>query len=171
MNSKLLKSFRNIFEDKQKLSTFYSYYITLCNWININKKHIGDDLNKKQQLKILMCLNIDNYNVNKIGEKRLVLSCEKRRIGEINYKKNKDLLEAIEDTLWDMVTIGSDLDCDCIEGDLRYIKIINQNNVEEVVLQCNYCKQIYALDGTKKQIEIDGCIPATNEDIILDDIF
>ena len=64
-----------------------------------------------------------------------------------------------------MITISSYMDCDCIDGELRYIKINYKKGNGELVLECTFCKQLFDLKGNKIQRKIYEYVPATIEDI------
>ena len=66
MIPRLLKSFKEIFNDEENLKSYYQYYNALCNWIN-NNKIIGLELKKKYGLDMLMYLDLDKYNMNEIS--------------------------------------------------------------------------------------------------------
>ena len=167
MNSRLQKSFKNIFYNKDCINSFYSYYNALRNWVLNNSKFFKDELDEFKRLKMLLYLNIEDYDINEIGRKRMNLSHVKKSLSERNYKKIGDLLKIIENNLWDMVTIEADLECDCIDGDPRYI-IIPTNKKSKVFVECNYCKQIYNINGEKTNIELNEYLPAKYNDIIND---
>lgn len=105
-------------------------------------------------LDVLISLDLEKYllDSNDIG---LYLDKEKERIGETNFKHIDDLLEVVSDTLLDMVTIYSDFECcNCKYGNMRYIKINDQDGNDKIVLECNACGQIMNTDGSVFEGEI-----------------
>ena len=62
-----------------------------------------------------------------------------------------------------MVAIEADFECDCIDGDLRYIIDLEENN--EILIKCNFCAQLYDIYGNKINRTIRKYKPATSLDI------
>ena len=136
MNARILKSFKSIFEDEKNLESYNNYYIALRDWIKNNKYLFSNELKNHIRLNTLIQLDINDYDLEKIGHINISLFNEKDRMTEINYKTTDDLLKEIDCVLWNMVAIEADFECDCIDGDLRYIIDLEENN--EILIKCNF---------------------------------
>ena len=163
MNARLLKSFKSIFEDEKNLESYNNYYIALRDWIKNNKYLFSNELKNHIRLNTLIQLDINDYDLEKIGHINISLVNEKDRMTEINYKTTDDLLKEIDSVLWNMVAIEADFECDCIDGDLRYIIDLEENN--EILIKCNFCAQLYDIYGNKINRTIRKYKPATSLDI------
>lgn len=164
MNARILKRFNNIFDDKKTLESYNNLYVALRDWIMNNNNFFSKELKNHMRLNMLIQLNVDDYDLEKIGRKNFPLFYAKERLTERNYKTTDDLLECIDNILWDMVAIEADIECDCIDGDPRYI--INQEKENnEILIECNYCAQLYDVNGKKMDRTINKYKPATYLDI------
>ena len=161
MNARLLKKFNILFEDDNNLKSYTNYFIALRDWVINNKYLFINELEKNFRLKMLIQINIDNYDLETIGRKNISLLYEKERMTGRRYKTTEDLLEEIDYTLWNMVSIEANLECDCIDSDLRYIKI-QEDGCNEILIKCDFCGQIYNLNGVKINREIKEYTPASS---------
>ena len=161
MNARLLKKFNILFEDEINLKSYTNYFIALRDWVINNKYLFINELEKNIRLKMLIQINIDNFDLETIGRKNIVLLYEKERMTGRRYKTTEDLLEEIDYTLWNMVALEADLECDCIDSDLRYIKI-QEDRCYEILLKCDFCGQIYNINGMKINRAIKEYTPATS---------
>ena len=163
MNIDVLNSFKNIFMNYDNLSSFKAYYLALCKWVKDNKEVFDANMDDMVRLDILLSLDVDEY-VLECNTNGIVLSNEKKRIGEYDYSDTEGFLMVIVDTLWDMVTISADADCqNCYYGDMRYIKINNPKG--KIVLECNDCGHAMNLDGTALNEEIINYMPASQTEL------
>lgn len=165
MNRKLLEKFRELYEDEKNLQSFRLYYKALCGWIENNKKTIGTEF-IHGRLKILLSLNLEDYHFEEINGNGLDLNKEKERLTDYEYNDIEELLSSITDTLWDMVTISSDEKCpNCKYGDLRYLKINQNENKGKIVMECQDCGHGFYLDGNSLSEKIADYLPASKKDI------
>ena len=162
MNSRILKSFKSIFEEKS-LESYYNYYVSLRDWVIKNQNLFINELENNKRLIMLIQLNINDYDLETIGQKNISLSYEKVRMTERDYKTTDDLLKEIDSVLWDMVAVEADIECDCIDGDPRYI--IDQEDNNKILIECNYCAQLYDINGKKIDKRLKKYKPATSEDV------
>ena len=164
MNNKLLKNFRDIYRNEKNIQSFSAYYRALCDWVENNRKILGDEVIHRNRLDMLISLDLDKYLIasSEIG---LSLELEEKRIGTTNFSRVDGLLSAISDTLWDMVTIRSDTECtNCKCGDLRYIKI-NYHANSKIALECNECGYAMNVDGSELEEKIIDFLPATKAEV------
>lgn len=163
-NNRLLKSFQSIYSDENNMKSFSNYYHALCNWVKSNQNYIGSELICRNGLDVLISLDLDNYLVDS-DTNGLCLENEENRVGR-NFSSLDGLLMVISNTLWDMVTIRSEAICiRCKYGDLRYIKINDQDGNGKIVLECNECGQAMNLDGSKLEEKIENYLPATKSEV------
>ncbi len=164
MNNNVLNSFRRIYRDKKNMQSFSAYYHALCNWVKNNPKKLGSELIHRNRLDILISLDLDKYLVDS-DTNELCLEKEENRIGK-DFSNLDGLLMVLSNTLWDMVTIRSDACCSrCKYGDLRYIKINDQDGNGKIVLECNECGYAMNLDGSNLEEKIVNYMPATKAEV------
>ena len=161
MTARLLKEFNILFEDENNLKSYTNYFIALRDWVINNKYLFINELEKNSRLKMLIEINIDNYDLETIGRKNISLLYEKERMTGRRYKTTEDLLEEIDYTLWNMVSTEANLECDCIDSDFRYIKI-QEDGCNEILIKCDFCGQIYNINGVKINREIKEYTPASS---------
>lgn len=162
----MLKSFQSIYRDKKNMQSFSNYYQALCNWVKSNQKLIGSELICRNGLDVLISLDLDKYLVDS-NTNELCLEKEENRIGK-DISNLDGLLMVLSNTLWDMVTIRSDANCSrCKYGDLRYIKINDQDGNGKIVLECNECGHAMNLDGSNLEEKIVNYLPATKSEVEL----
>ncbi len=159
MHAKLLKSFKRIFNNEKAIESYRDFYIALCDWVITNENLFINELNNHKRLRMLTQIDLDEYDLSKNDLE--YLQNFKNRLIEGTYKTTDDLLETIENELWDLIAIEADIDCDCIDSDPRYIVDPDRDN--EVLIECNYCRQLYDTHGVKQNRIIDYYKPANNK--------
>lgn len=160
--SNLIISFKEIYEKEETLLNYINYYNALIKWV---KDHISFFSTKQvtdSRLSVLLNLNPVCYVVS---DPELLLEKELCRIGKKDYKTVEDLLMAISDTLWDLVTIRSGKDCpNCIYDELRYV-VAKGEDTYELLLECETCGWTEHMDGKQWQEGIVEIIPASLDEI------
>ena len=72
----------------------------------------------------------------------------------------------IRDTLWDMITIYSRKNCPITQSDeSRYIKIIYNDDSEDILLECQGCGWTEYVNGDRYSGPVGKVIPANEEEI------
>ena len=69
------------------------------------------------------------------------------------------------DTLWDMVTIRSRIDCPNCMDEFRYVLIEKPSGEQNVVLECESCAWSENIDGTKFDEGLVKVMPANKQDL------
>jgi len=165
LTQRLWASFKEI-ETESNLESFTSYYKALSTWVIKNKKYFGDSILKDFRLDILIELNPEKYIIN---ETVFILEMERiRMFGGEKPKYLEALARRIGNTLWDLTTVYSGIDCpNCIYDDgLRYVMIENDRTKrKKLALNCESCERLLTLDGEKLSKSELKIIPANKEDI------
>jgi len=165
LTQRLWASFKSL-ETKSNLESFSSYYRALSSWVMENKKCFGSSVLKDFRLDVLIELDPDKCVIN---DATFFLEMEhKRMFGGKKPKHLEALAQKIGNTLWDLATIFSEIDCpNCIYDDgLRYVMLYNEKTRERrLALACDSCRRIQALDGKVLSTEGLKIFPANKEDI------
>ena len=165
MNKKLLESFKKIYEQEENLKTYKAYYLALCNWLKDNRSGVNSSF-YSERINMLLSLDPDEYDINEDKGNGISLTNEKKRIGDGNFSRIEGLFAAIEETLWDMVTLSSDKECsNCHYGDLRYIKINPKSTNSRIILECSDCGRAMDLEGNMIDEKIDDYRPAMQKEL------
>lgn len=169
MEDKLLhelnKSFKELLRRKEILASFESYYSALAFWVVENMDAFEYEMKDNKRLGVLLDINPSDYVIE---NPELSLSLECKRIGSNEFETIEDMLMTICDTLWDMVTIGSDKDCpNCIDDELRYVIAEDKSsNFREIILECDTCGWTEHLNGKRWNEGIVKILPANKKDIV-----
>jgi len=160
----LNKSFQNIFNDKEALSSFENYYKALVSWLKHNMHLLQGKVEQDKRLVVLLELDPYEYVVKNPG---LVLSWEKERVGSRTFEAIDNMLMSIGDTLWDMVTIYSEKSCPRCDDGLRYVIAEDERIIyKELTLECDTCGWAEHLDGREWEFGVvEKIIPANKKDI------
>jgi len=151
---------------ESNFESFTKYYKALSTWVKEHKKLFGDSILKDFRLDILIELNPNNCDIN---ETMFSLEMEHERMfGGEKPKYLEVLAQRIGNTLWDLVTVYSGMDCpNCIYDDgLRYVMTIKENTRKrKLALKCESCGHLQTLCGKIFLEEKLQIIPASREDI------
>jgi len=165
---RLWKSFKAL-EIESNLVSYENYYRALATWIINHKKLIGDKILNDFRLDILIELDPTKYVIENMGDNGVSLKMEHNRMfGGEKPKHLEMLIQTIANTLWDLATMYSGLNCpDCIYDDgLRYVIIEDENSKERnFALSCESCGHLQKFDGEILSRERVKIIPANKEDI------
>ena len=165
LTQRLWESFKRL-ETESNLENFTNYYRALSTWVKENKKYFGDSILKDFRLDILIELDPDKCVVNHTA---FSLAMEKERMFSRAKPKHLEILaRSIGNTLWDLATVYSGINCpNCIHEDgLRYVMVENDSTQEKtLVLNCESCGCLQTLNGEKISREGIKIIPANKHDI------
>lgn len=165
MNSSFFSSLKSVFTP-DNLKDYKSYYCALRNWIIDNKEAFSEKSLLDNRLKEIISMPIDKIAFEDIMGNGMILLQEEKRIASRDYKSCDALLSVISDTLWDLITINSSVECGkCKYGDMRYVIVNYMDNKSIVVLECKTCGHVMKLDGSNFAETINSIIPATKTDI------
>ena len=158
----LIMSFKRIYEEEETLLNYINYYRSLIKWIKEHLRFFSTEQLENSRLNILVDINPDKYVVS---NPELLRKKEKKRIGERDYETIDDLLMSISDTLWDLVTIRSGIDCpNCIYDELRYV-VAEDKDIHELLLECETCGWTEHINGEQWNEGLVKIIPATLDEI------
>lgn len=158
----LIMSFKRIYEEEEALLNYINYYKYLIEWIKEHLKIFSAEQLENSRLNVLMDLDPNRYV---ISNPELSLKKENKRIGERDFKTIDDLLMSISDTLWDLVTIRSGIDCpNCIYDELRYV-VAEDKDTHELLLECETCGWTEHINGEQWNEGLVKIIPARMDEI------
>lgn len=158
----IMDSYLKMLSEKNTLTSYSAYFLSITSWIKNNLSFITDEIIEKNRVDILLKLNVDDYLVDYSD---IILSAEKERFEKIKIRNIEELIMIISDTLWEMVTIKSKINCpNCLYDELRFLKVIGKN--EKIVLSCETCGWCQNIDSSKYYNEGDILIPACKNDLI-----
>ncbi|MBM7690061.1 hypothetical protein BCR24_03690 [Enterococcus ureilyticus] len=162
INEKLLKDYYEIFNDSEKLKDFSNYYKALVQIVKKYPLEFTDEVRDEWGLNELLSIEEKKYIVDKPD---ICLNMEKKRLVR-NYENIDTLAMAIRDTLWDMVTVYSGKDCPITPNDeLRYIKIVYEDNSDKILLECAGCGWTEDIDGNEYTGPVGKVFPVNKEEI------
>ena len=168
LSQRLWDSFKML-ETEYNLASYSNYYRALSLWVMDNKDRIGDSIMKEFRLSILVELDTEKYIVGNEDSSGIILSMEHERMfGREKPKYLETLVRKVGDTLWDLATVYSGIDCpDCIYDDgLRYVMIESEDTKDKnLALYCESCERLQTLDGNVLSKEGIKIMPANKEDI------
>lgn len=161
--SEMTESLRELYEKEESLLSYKNYYAALISWIKTHLHLLSEAQIKQNRLDVLISLNPDKYVVSDPG---LNLKRECSRILSIPHSSVDTLLMVVSNTLWELVTIYSEVDCpNCICGGLYYVVAEDkERNIHELLLECE-CGWTQSLNGEPWKKGIVQITPASIEDI------
>lgn len=163
LNRQLVEKFRKISQVESNLESYENYYQAYVRFINEHKFYFTDEVMRKWGLDVLVSIDIGEYLV---VNPDLYLSLEKTRMGKGKYAKIDTLAMIIRDTLWDMVTIYSGKDCPRTPDDeLRYIKIVYEDNSDKILLECATCGWTEDVNGREYTGPFGRVFPVKEKEI------
>lgn len=162
ITKQLLEDYYEIFNEEENLKDFNSYYKTLVQLIKKYPKDFSEKVKQRWGLTELLDLDLNKYIVDSPS---ICLKLEKNRLVR-NYENIDTLAMTIRDTLWDMITIYSRKNCPITQSDeSRYIKIIYNDDSEDILLECQGCGWTEYVNGDRYSGPVGKVIPANEEEI------
>lgn len=160
----IVNSFRSMYKKNDIIIDYVNYYKALMSWVGKYMHLFSDEQIENGRFDVLINLDPDTYV---ISDPEILLEKEYKRIGERIYESIDDLIMSISDTLWDLVTIRSGVDCpNCIYDELRYVIAENkEKNTHEILLECETCGWTQHIGGGQWREGIVKIIPASLEDV------
>lgn len=166
MDNKLKKAtedLRKIYYNELSMLSHKNYYNALVSWIKNHIDLFSNEQLQKSRLDVLMHIEPDKYI---ISESDICLEWEFDRIGKRIYTTKNELVMSIGNTLWDLVTIKSGKDCPiCMDDELRYVIAIKQDDLCELVLECDSCGWVEYLNGKQWDEGFVKIIPANIKEV------
>jgi transcription elongation factor Elf1 len=152
-------------ENIKSTATYIDYYISIVSWVKQNKKNLGKELIDTSRLGILLSLDPKLYIST---NPEISLGLELNRLGRIQPRKLETIIMVIENTIWDLVTIRSRIDCpNCSDDELRYVLIKKEGNRDyELLLECETCGWIENLNRKKWNGKIIKVFPANKDHLL-----
>lgn len=164
LNQKLWEDFISMLKKPYTLNNYYNYYYSMVSWIKVNIKYFDKIELKQNRLDVLIELKPEKYIID---SPEITLSKELNRIEKNKPKTNNIFAMIIGDTLWELVTIKSGIDCPkCKHDELKYeiVEILETKN-KKMILECDSCAWIQNIDNSIFDEEIERVIPASKEDL------
>lgn len=163
LDRELVKEFRETSQCSSNLESYENYYKACVQFINKNKDYFIDSILKKWGLDVLISIDAEEYIVSKLD---LSLNMEKIRLSKGAYENIDTLAMSIRDTLWDMITVYSGKDCPITPADeLRYIKLIDEDGIEKLLLECAGCGWTEELNGEEYKGSFGKVFPVNKREI------
>lgn len=165
LDENLIQKYQIVFTDENNLKDYQSYYSAYVNFINENREFFDESILTKWGLNMLLSLDPCKYIASKPD---LSLQMEFERLRKRVFENIDDLAMSIRDTLWDMITIYSGIDCPINKHDeLRYIKIQHGDDSEELFLECTGCGLIMDIEGNQYNYNkaTDRLFPTAKEEV------
>lgn len=160
---RLSEEFRSIYQDPDNLKDYYSYYLSLVNFIEKRPKYFTEEIKNAWGLPELMTIDPKEYIVSKPD---ISLKMEKKRMGSSVFGSVDTIAMSISSTLWDMVTIYSGKDCPITpEMELRYIKNVLDGGSESILLECSQCGWVEESTGKEYDGPFGNFFPANKKDL------
>lgn len=162
IDEKLLKEYYGIFNDTEKMKTFYSYYKALTQLVKKYPMEFTNEVRDEWGLNELLSIDEEEYIVDNPD---ICLSKEKKRLVR-EYENIDTLAMAIRDTLWDMVTVYSGKDCPVnANEELRYIRIVYADNSDKMLLECPECGWTEDVSGNEYMGPVGKVFPINKNEI------
>ncbi|MFT0213886.1 hypothetical protein VQ643_14990 [Pseudomonas sp. F1_0610] len=165
---RIVARYKALAEVDENFESYFSFYLAMCKFIDGNKQFFKDNLKSKWGLDILMKLDFQKYILESPD---LSLVSVRQRIKESENLKSASLPMLINSYLWDLVRIYSDEDCTRCGNSMAYVKAIEKNKKETIVLECTFCGAAKNLDGTTfKTVDgdfVEAILPVTQDEILL----
>jgi hypothetical protein len=162
INKKLLEDYYDIFSNLESLKDFSSYYRALVQFVKKYPMEFTNEIKDVWGLSELINIDIDEYLVD---NPEICLDMEKKRLVR-DYESMDTLSMTISETLWDMVTVYSGKDCPITPNDeLRYIKIVYEDNSDKILLECAGCGWTEDTNGNEYTGPIGKVFPANEKEI------
>lgn len=143
---KVLFNYASLADVDENFKDINSFYLALIEFVKNNKYFFTNSINELWGLDELMRLDCKDYTVEYLG---FDLIAERTHIREsIDYLSISSLPMIVRDKLWELITIYSDKDCPVCGSAFRYIKVIDESQNENILLECTVCTRIENRDGT-----------------------
>ncbi|BDR59374.1 hypothetical protein [Xylocopilactobacillus apicola] len=156
------KKLLNNFCQELNMGSFLAYYQSLTKFVINNPEEFNDEVRSAWGLEELISIDPRKYLVD---QPDLCLKMEAKRLSG-KHKSIDTLAMSIRDTLWDRVTIYSGKDCPITpENELRFIKIVYENNSDRILLECSECGWTEDIQGNQYQGPIGKVFPVTIDEV------